>query len=645
MLFCCRYLHLHFEGHPVEATRTGYRYPLPSLHQPELPRETDQEDKFDYNKITLSAVRACSYDHLLGPMSEAEVRSYCWRVERLLKEAEGVEEASLSPDQLVDLRLITSQLKLDLLQWRVVKMYQKDPAFYLPLNSILYLLPTWGAEMEADAPSSSPSTPSSTSSDHPGVVGMSVRVILLALLSRLRGVPGALVQACRNLTQPVTPFVETALDVSPPFAHFLVEALPPLCDTLISHSSKEEAEELAPIVAEVKSAAKIASECVVTYEKFLRDELLPRSAPLVGVGKETYEEILRHGHFIGSSEELLALGEEHFARVREDLESLAAEIDPSKSWQQITEEMIQPMHPSAPDLLQAYMSEIERCRDHMTSHDLVSGLPEGERVVGFLTPAFLLPFSPFGDYLNPSPFAGMGGVARSAGTAALRLRVGHLMLHSVEAKKLPKSEEQKLLRGHDYTWIRVVCPHESYPGHHVQALHAQEHPRVLRRYHESTLFYEGWGLYTEQLAYETGFFGRDIAYQREGSGETEVLPAKLGVKLTRLTQLRLQLWRAARIILDVKLNMGELTFEACQEFLHKEVMFNAGASRGEVFMYVSRPTYASCYVAGFLMIMKLREEVRERAEREGHTFKLREFHDSLLSKGCIPFELLAILLQ
>ena len=548
----------------------------------------------------------------------------------MLREAEGVDQGSLSPDQLVDIRLITSQLKLDLLQWTTVQTYKKDPTFYLPLNSILYLLPTWGPEGDTEE--------DTASSDHPGVASMSVPERLLALLSRLRVIPSMLIQAHRNLTKPAETFVQTALDICEPFGIFLEEDLPSLCYALVGRSGEETSTELSSLLAEISSAASVAAKSIHKYKCFLQDELLPRSSAAIGVGKEVYEEILKHSHFLNSSEEVLALGEAHFTKVKGQLEALAAEIDPTKTWREITTQVIQPMHPTAANLLQAYMSEIGRCRAHMMSHDLVSALPEDERVVGFSTPRFLIPFSPVGDYLNPSPFARMSGNNEKI------LRVGHLMLHSVADREISDSEKLALLQGHDYTWISVVSPHESYPGHHVQALRAQDHPRILRQYHESFLFYEGWGLYTEQLAYETGFFARDLTYQAEGSGEMRLVKASLNEKLTRLTQLRLRLWRAARIILDVKLNTGQLTFEECRTFLHEEVMFNRGASKGEVFMYVSRPTYAICYVVGLLKILELREEARKRKEREGEPFKLKEFHDSLLSKGCIPFELLRTLL-
>jgi uncharacterized protein (DUF885 family) len=173
-----------------------------------------------------------------------------------------------------------------------------------------------------------------------------------------------------------------------------------------------------------------------------------------------------------------------------------------------------------------------------------------------------------------------------------------------------------MLRAHDFTWISVIAPHESYPGHHLQALKAQENPRPFRKVYNSPVFSEGWGLYTEELMYETGFFKKP--------------------ELTRLTQLRLRLWRAARIILDVKLHTGQITYEDARQFLVDKVGFEASSTAGEVNIYIFRPSYAIAYVVGFAQIMELREEYKQ---RRGRDFDLREFHDQLLTQGAMPIPL------
>ena len=577
---------------------------------------------------------------------QQEIYSFCDKLRVFLKEAQGIEEGALTTEQLVDLKIISSQLELELVKWTQLESHKKDPSFYLPLQAILYLLPAWGSH-SLPVPVTSPasdqrrSVDSSGSPDcsHPGVAGVPVSQRLVALLSRLRGVPRLLHDAQESLTEPALVFVETALEIAESFALFLASDLPVLCKSVVLLDPEVD---YTPILDEIEHAAKTASLCVRKYEDFIRESLVPKASPTSGVGKDVYERVLRCSHCIDGSEELLSMGEEHFQSVKGELEALAKEIDPAKSWQEITETLIRPKHPSAANLLSAYLTEIQRAKDHMLTHNLVSGLPSaGERIIGFYTPKFLLPFSPFGDFLNPSPFAGMGDGCGKQKTTASTHQVGRLMLHSVEARKLCNEEEEKLLQAHDYTWISVIAPHESYPGHHVQALLAQRHPRVLRKYYESILFYEGWGLYTEELAYETGFFEKE---QKVDGKDLDVVSVSDFAKLARLTQLRLRLWRAARIILDVKLNTGEMEFEDCREFLHKEVMFDPRSSRGEAFIYASRPGYAPCYVAGFLMLMKLREQAKEKCALNRVDFSLAGFHDTVLSKGCIPFKLLEMLM-
>ena len=647
-----RYLQLHFQAHTTEATCTGYRLPASEGYQT-FCREFSSgklhsysSPLFDSQQYVLLSAKTCSYDHSLDISADREIVEFCTRVRSLLGETEGIKESSLTPDQLVDKRIIIAQLNLELVMWERLQMHKRDPGFYLPLNSFLHLLPCWGPEKSLSSSSEqSESPPAVDNSVHPGVMDLSICERLVALLCQLRGIPKTLQNARENLDTPVTVFVTTALETCSSFQGFLKNDVPQLSRVLASDDRDcNSGCDYQPVLDEIAFASEVAAACVERYVTFLREEILPRASSASGIGKEVYESILKYSYFIDSSEELLALGESHFKKVKQELAVLAKEIDPTKTWQEITDSLIRPMHPQASDLLSAYMAEIQRAREHMRACDLVCSLPTGEKVVGFYTPKFLVPFSPFGDFLNPPPFAGMGcGRLNVAEEVKPEARVGHLMLHSIEALRLSEEEEEKLLCAHDYTWISVIAPHETYPGHHVQALLAQYHPRILRKYFESPLFYEGWGLYTEQLAHETGFFEKEITVV--SAGETRVVQPLVYAKLARLTQLRLQLWRAARVILDMKINTGEFSFQDCREFLHREVMFNSRSSTGEVFMYVSRPSYAVCYITGFVLFMKLREQMTRKCLQSGREFCLKDFHDVVLSKGSIPFKLLDMLLD
>ena len=592
-----RFVELYFSAHPEEATKMGYH-----------PLAADQylADSlgFDYS---MHAITSIGYDASVNLYSEEEIANYVSMMKCMYREVEGIDENTLNEDQLVDLQLLQSRITLELLEWEKLERYKKDLLHYLPVDSINSLLPVWGGNTVG-------STVYMSQHVHPGMSNTSQNYRAVCLLSRLRSLPQLLLQAEQVVSQPCKEVVETAIRTCEHLKTFLASEFPQIVSGFAPN---------ADLLSELVSTALIGAASVNKFCQFIEESLLPNSSSGSIVGKEYYTDILRYEHLLEGTAELLAMGETHFAKIKQELVFLAAKFSPGKSWQDITRYIIWPHHPTSDKLLDAYMSEIGNARSHMLSQDLISSLPKGEKVVGFYTPEILRPFSPFGDFLNPPPF-GMSNT-------------GQLMLHSVQALQLDPKEEERLLQAHDYTWIRVIAPHECYPGHHVQALHAQQNPRILRKFVVSTYFYEGWGLYTEELAFETGFFERNLA------NDTSVLfSAEESNALTRLTQLRLQLWRAARVILDIKLNTGHMTFAECQEFLEREVMFDPDSSRGEVYMYLSRPGYAPCYLAGLVEIMKLRDEVKVKM---GDKFTLKSFHDFLLSKGCLPFKLLRILLK
>jgi len=224
--FSHRYLQLHLSALPTEATRTGYRLP----------------------QCDSSVSIAVNYDHSVDIVSSEDIVRHCRNVRALLEEASSIDSNFLSNEQLVDLKLIISQLKLQLVLYEKVQSSSKDPMVYLPLNAILYLLPVWGDETKCTE-----SFPEE--SVHPGAIGMTVNQRLSALLSRLQYIPTSVLHAVKNLTSPVKVFVETALKICKSFSVFLSEDVPRLCARM---SDGE-------IVREIEFAARVGAACI---EKF-----------------------------------------------------------------------------------------------------------------------------------------------------------------------------------------------------------------------------------------------------------------------------------------------------------------------------------------------------------------------------------------
>jgi uncharacterized protein (DUF885 family) len=93
------------------------------------------------------------------------------------------------------------------------------------------------------------------------------------------------------------------------------------------------------------------------------------------------------------------------------------------------------------------------------------------------------------------------------------------------------------------------------------------------------------------------------------------------------------IWRATRIILDVRLHRGEIGVEEAIDFMVEHTGFERANAEAEVQRYTQTPTYQLSYLLGKVMLLRLREDEQRRL---GDKFSLRAFHDALLAGGNIP---------
>ena len=93
------------------------------------------------------------------------------------------------------------------------------------------------------------------------------------------------------------------------------------------------------------------------------------------------------------------------------------------------------------------------------------------------------------------------------------------------------------------------------------------------------------------------------------------------------------IWRACRIILDVRMHRGELTAEEATDFLVQQTGFQRSNAAAEVGWYTYRPTYPLSYLLGRTLLLGLRADEQRRL---GDAFSLKGFHDTLLRNGSLP---------
>jgi uncharacterized protein (DUF885 family) len=93
------------------------------------------------------------------------------------------------------------------------------------------------------------------------------------------------------------------------------------------------------------------------------------------------------------------------------------------------------------------------------------------------------------------------------------------------------------------------------------------------------------------------------------------------------------IWRACRIILDIRLHRGEIGVDEAVDFLVGQTGFERANAQAEVRRYTYTPAYQLSYLLGKVLLLGLRDEERRRL---GARFRLRDFHDTLLRNGSIP---------
>lgn len=405
-----------------------------------------------------------------------------------------------------------------------------------------------------------------------------------ALESLLAKIPSNLAMARQNLQSPPQRLTEAAIFRT----RGTIDSLKEGASALAAQAAGDTAEFL--------GVAAAAVESLEAFETFLETDLLPHSTGSWAIGKEHYDYILKHRwHLADDAEAILARGLAAFEETEALAQQVSERIEPGTHWSLVYEKL-KDEHPPADGIKEAYQKSIDAARAFVIEHRIVT-LPAGERVVTVDTPPAMRRSSPFGTFQSVDPLG--DGLE------------GQLVLTPIEDWMTPEQQAQRLRSHHD-AWIPIIAVHEAYPGHHVDALKTRENPRLLRKIVREPIFSEGWGLFTEEMMFEAGFLAGDDV---------------------RLTQLRNRLWRAARVILDVSLHTGRMTFEEAVDFLAEKVRFERYAAELEVGMYVERPTYVLGYLIGMQEIMAIREEY---IGRFGEPLPPSTLYDALLRVGSLP---------
>ena len=166
--------------------------------------------------------------------------------------------------------------------------------------------------------------------------------------------------------------------------------------------------------------------------------------------------------------------------------------------------------------------------------------------------------------------------------------------------------------------MEALAYHEGIPGHHMQISIAQELDEIpkFRKYGSYTAYTEGWGLYSEYFPKEFGFYSEPFS---------------------DFGRLAMELWRSCRLVVDTGIHYKKWSRESSIQYYLNNTPNNELDCIKMVERHIVYPSQATAYKIGMNKILQLRENAKQKL---GDSFDIRIFHDTILSRGAVPLDVL-----
>ena len=404
---------------------------------------------------------------------------------------------------------------------------------------------------------------------------------LASLTSRIEGVPALLEQHRSRATAPqVRLWQELEIDAGEQMPGFFGE---------IKAAGQGVLDERAQ--TRLDKAVEKASAAVAEYLTGIKSKM-GATVESWALGSENLDHLVGLRAFDGlDTNQILEIGHQQLALNKAARVEDARGIDPTVA-ESVVIDRVKSNHPKTfAEALATYEDAMNRARAHIVAHDIAT-LPPGEAISVRTTPEYLRMVIPFAAYFEPAKFD-----KHPSGIYIVTPSVG---------------DDPNAMREHNFASISNTSVHEAYPGHHLQLSAATRHPSLVRLLTDAPEFVEGWGMYSEQMMREQGF---DAGPEFMLALHTDAI------------------WRACRIILDIRMHRGELTADEATAFLIEHTAFEHANAQAEVFRYTYTPTYQLSYLLGKVLLLQLRADEQRRL---GERFSLKNFHDALMNNGSLP---------
>jgi uncharacterized protein (DUF885 family) len=483
--------------------------------------------------------------------SPAAVESYRKQIAEFEKRWNAIDTRQWPVPRQVDYRLMGSAIARARWELEFSRGWQRNPDFYLDqtLGAYFHLLlqPTPFA----------------------GSRGANI-------VATLTATPKILDDSRRNLTGPVRPFAQLALDQLKDVRPRLLSSVRELKPLLDTNSQKQ-----------IDAAAESAVQALESYRQWLSGKLASMSSQ-TAIGPAGYVYFLKNVALLPySPQQLLEIGRQEWAR------SVAFQTYEEHRNLGVAD---LPIEASMEGEIAHQRRDEEAIRKYLQEKRIVTVPSWLQHYTWQPMPAYLKPLEGTAeayDFTSPNRL-------QENGVRYIDQPNPNLGYFALADAKDP----------------RTGIVHEGVPGHYFQLALSWAHPDPIRRHYYDSGANEGIGFYAEEMLLEAGLF--------DNSPRTREI-------IDNMMRLR-----ALRVEVDVKLALGEFTIAQAADYLEKTVPMDPRTAHSEAAFFAASPGQAISYQIGKTQILRFLAEARR---QQGDKFDLQAFHDFLWLNGNVPIAL------
>lgn len=505
------------------------------------------------------------YDNMAPDYSAAAVADEINEIKDFQKQFAEIKADSLGAQSRYDLRMLTNSMKSRLLGLEEMKDWVVDPDQYSSeANAMVFEL------MKRDfAP-------------------LSDR--LKSVIAREKKIKDLLAAGKANVKNPPKIYTQIALDQMPGMISFFQNAVPE-CFKGVTDKALQ---------AEFKATNDGVIEQLKDYEKFLKEDLLPRSNGNFAIGSDFYAKKLLYDQMVDTPiDKLISDGYTELKRLQKEFERTAKEIDSSKTPAEVMT-IVSTDHPAPDKLIPDTQAVLQHLKDYCIKNNIVTIPPENNLHVAE-TPPFKRALS-FASMDTPGPY-------ETKATEAYY----YVTLPEADWSKERTEEHMRAFCKYDLINTSV---HEAYPGHYVQGLWDKNAPSKTAKILGCGSNVEGWAHYCEQMLVDEGLENHD--------------------KKLELIMWHDALLRCCRYIVGLSMHTKGMSMDEGIAFFMKEGYQEKANAERETKRGTASPTYL-IYTLGKLQILALRDDYKK---LKGDKFTLKDFHDRFLATGRPPVKII-----